>query len=178
MIGNMAKLYGYSDYETIKFVQMTARNLSGADRTTEIKQDDKSYGYGLGTEIYVIPKKLTLIFQHDYLKSNGNVDFTFNDSLLFADAGVSGANNDIIDISKWDDYTRYSFKFKTIYNFTKSLIASAGYGYERFKYSDAQLGGYNLAPTGAASNSGYLTGAYKDQSYGAHLIFSGLTYKF
>ncbi len=178
MIGNRAKFYGYSDYETIKFVQMTARNLSGADRTTEIKQDDKSYGYGLGTEVYVIPQKLTFIFQHDYLKSNGNVDFTFNDSLLFADAGVSGANNDIIDIARWDDYTRYSFKFKTIYNFTKSLIASVGYGYERFKYNDAQSNGYNLAPTGAVSNSGYLTGAYKDRSYGAHLIFAGLTYKF
>jgi len=55
MIGNRAKLYGFSDYETIKFVQMTARSLSGADRPTEIKHKDNSYGYGLGTEVYVIP---------------------------------------------------------------------------------------------------------------------------
>lgn len=178
MIGYRAKLYGYSDYEFIKFVQMTGRDLAGAVRSTEIKHKDKSYGFGLGTEVYVIPKKLTLIFQHDYLKSNGGVDITFNDALLFADAGVAGANNDIIDIMRWDDYTKYSFKLKGIYNFTKSLTASAGYGYERFKYNDAQLDGYNLAPTGAASNSGYLTGAYKDQSYRAHLIFAGITYKF
>ncbi len=179
MIGRIAKLYGFSDYETIKFVQMTGRTLLGAVRSTEIKQDDKSYGYGLGTEVYVIPQKLTLIFQHDYLKSNGNVDFTFNDPLLFADAFVAGANNDIIDISRWDDYTRYSFKFKTIYNFTKSLIASGGYGYERFKYSDAQLDNYQFAPTGPPnSNAAFLTGAYKDQSYRAHLVFVGLTYKF
>jgi hypothetical protein len=178
MIGNRAKLYGFSDYETIKFVQMTARSLSGADRTTEIKHKDNSYGYGLGTEVYVIPKKLTLIFQHDYLKSNGGVDITFNDTLLFADAGVTGANNDIIDISRWDDYTRYSFKVKGVYNFTKSLATSLGYGYERFKYSDAQLDGYQYVPATSGSNGGYLTGAYKDQSYGAHLIFAGLTYKF
>ena len=179
MIGKIAKLYGFSDYETIKFIQMTGRDLAGAIRSTEIKQDDKSYGYGLGTEIYVIPQKLTFIFQHDYLKSNGNVDFTFNDPLLFADAGIAGANNDIIDISRWDDYTRYSFKFKTIYNVTKFLIASAGYGYERFKYSDAQLDNYQFAPTGPPeSNAAFLTGAYKDQSYRAHLIFGGLTYKF
>ncbi len=178
MIGNMAKLYGYSDYETIKFVQMTARSLSGADRTTEIKHKDNSYGYGLGTEVYVIPKKLTLIFQHDYLKSNGGVDITFNDTLLFADAGVTGANNDSIDITRWDDYTKYSFKLKGVYNFTKSLTASLGYGYERFNYSDAQLDGYQYVPATSGSNGGYLTGAYKDQSYGAHLIFAGLTYKF
>ena len=177
MIGNRAKLYGYSDYGLIKFVQMTGRTISGAVRSTENKQKDKSYGYGLGTEVYVIPKKLTLIFQHDYLKSNGSVDLTYNDSLLFGDAGVSGANNDMIDISNWDDYTRYSFKFKTIYNFTKSLIASAGYAYERFSYSDAQLDGYQYVMTGG-SNAAYLTGAYKDQSYGAHLISAGLTYKF
>ncbi len=175
MIGNKAKLYGYSDYGLIKFVQMTNRPAG----STENKQKDKSYGYGVGTEIYVIPQKFTLIFQHAYLKSNGSVDLTYNNLGLFADAGVAGANNDIIDISRWDDYTKYSFKFKTIYNFTKSLIASVGYGYERFKYSDAQLDNYQFAPTGPPdSNAAFLTGAYKDQSYRAHLIFVGLTYKF
>ena len=178
MIGNKAKLYGYSDYGLIKFVQMTGRDLSGAYRSTEIKHKDNSYGYGLGTEVYVIPKKLTLIFQHDYLKSNGSVDFTFNDSLLFADAGVTGANNDIIDITRWDDYTRYSFKLKGVYNFTKSLIASIGYAYEKFSYSDAQLDGYQYIPATSSSNGAYLTGAYEDQSYRAHIIFVGATYKF
>jgi len=98
--------------------------------------------------------------------------------LLFADAGVSGANNDSIDITRWDDYTKYSFKLKGVYNFTKSLTASLGYGYERFSYRDAQLDGYQYVPATSGSNGGYLTGAYKDQSYGAHLIFGGLTYKF
>ncbi len=116
MIDNMAKLYGYSDYGLIKFVQMTNRSGIGS---TENKQKDKSYGYGLGTEVYVIPKKLTIIFQHDYLKSNGSVDLTYNNSGLFADAGVTGANNDIIDISRWDDYTKYSFKFKECLQFHK-----------------------------------------------------------
>jgi hypothetical protein len=174
-IDNMAKLYGYSDYGLIKYVQMTNRSGIGS---TENKQKDKSYGYGLGTEVYLIPKKLTINFHHDYLKSNGSVDLTYNNSGLFADAGVTGANNDIIDISRWDDYTKYSFKLKSVYNFTKFLTASAGYGYERFKYSDAQLDGYQYVPATSGSNAAYLTGAYKDQSYGAHLIFAGLTYKF
>ena len=176
MIGKILKLYGFADYETIKFAQTVFPDEAG---TADIKQDDKSYGYGLGAEIYVIPQKLTLIFQHDYLKSNGKVDFTLNDPALFTSAGVAGADNDIIDISRWDDYTRYSFKVKTIYQFTKFLIASAGYGYESFKYRDAQLDNYQFAPLGPPnSNAAFLTGAYKDQSYRAHLIFGGLTYRF
>ena len=31
---------------------------------------------------------------------------------------------------------------------------------------------------GAGSNGAYLTGAYKDQSYKANVVFGGLTYKF
>jgi MtrB/PioB family decaheme-associated outer membrane protein len=172
-IGKIAKLYGYSDYGLIKFVQMTSRPAG----TTENEQKDNSYGYGLGTEVYVIPKKLTVIFQHDYLKSNGNVDLTYNNPGLFADAGIAGANNDIIDVMRWDDYTKYSFKLKSIYHFTKSLSVLAGYGYETFSLGDAQLDGYQYVVTGG-SNAAYLTGAYKDQSYRAHLIFAGVAYKF
>lgn len=53
-----------------------------------------------------------------------------------------------------------------------------GYAYQRFKYSDAQLDNYNFTPNGAATSTGFLTGAYKDQSYTANVVFGGLTYKF
>ena len=119
-------------------------------------QWDKTWGYGIGAEVYVIPKKLTLVFQHDYLKSNGSVDFTADPTVLppglfVAANGLgpgSGANNDNIDIGRWDDYTLYSFRIKAVYNFTKSLAAMIGYAYERFRYSDAQLDNYIFAPTG------------------------------
>ena len=182
-IGNIAKFYGYSDYGLMKFTQL--QFITGATGgPAEVKPKDKSFGYGVGTEVYVIPKKLTLIFQHDYLKSNGSVDLTYNDPDLFGNTGVAGANNDIIDIPRWDDYTKYSFMSKAVYNFTKSLAASLGYAYERFKYSDAQLDDYQFVnPPGVpvpvtGNNGAYLTGAYKDQSYKAHMVFGGLTYRF
>ena len=174
-VGKIAKLYAYADYEFMRFDQL--QNVTGVG-TAEVKPKDKGYGYGVGAEVYVIPKTLTLIFQHDYLKSNGSVDFTYNDSALFANAGIAGANNDTIDIFNWDDYTLYSFTTKAVYNFTKSLTAFIGYGYERFKYSDAQLNSYQYVPATAGTNGAYLTGAYKDQSYSAHLVFAGVTYKF
>ncbi len=185
LIGKITKVYGYGDYGWIKFDQSQHKipllPFSPTEGNWEAKQKDRTYGYGIGSEIFVIPKKLTLVFQHDYLKSNGSVDFTLDPALFDPTNGIGtgiGANNKNIDISRWDDYTRYSFKFKGVYNFKKFLTASAGYGYERFKYNDAQLDGYQYVPATSGSNGGYLTGAYKDQSYGAHLIFAGLTYKF
>ena len=174
-IGKIAKVYGYGDYGWIKFGQMQ-RNNTGLP--WEADQKDRTWGYGIGTEVYVIPQKLTLTFQHDYLKSNGNVDFTLLDAALFGASGIAGANNDIVDIMNWDDYTLYCFKIKTVYNFTKSLAASLGYAYERFKYSDAQLDNYQFVPATAGTNGAYLTGAYKDQSYKANLVFGAVTYRF
>jgi MtrB/PioB family decaheme-associated outer membrane protein len=178
IIGKIAKIYGYGDYGWIKFKQ---RQTDSAGLPWEADQKDRSWGYGIGTEVYAIPNKLKFIFQHDYLKSNGSVDFALNPG-LFGTGGLPAfpaANNDNIDITRWDDYTLYSFKIKAVYNFTKFLAASLGYAYERFRYSDAQLNNYIFAPQGPPnSNAAFLTGAYKDQSYKANLIFGGITYKF
>lgn len=180
IIRKIVKIYGYADFGWIEFDRLQQRT-EGVVGTWGAKQKDKTYGYGIGAEIYAIPGKLTFVFQHDYIKSNGSVDFTL-DPVFFTAAGGAGlsgigANNSNVDISRWDDYTLYCFKIKAIYNFTKSLAASIGYAYERFRYSDAQLDNYNFAPTGG-TNAAFLTGAYKDQSYKASLIFGGLSYKF
>jgi MtrB/PioB family decaheme-associated outer membrane protein len=176
MIGKIAKVYGYGDYGWIKFKQKQTNNTG---LPWEADQKDETWGYGIGTEVYAIPQKLTLVFQHDYLKSNGIVDFTF-DPGLFLTGGLAGigANNENIDISRWDDYTLYCFKIKAVYNVTKSLLASLGYAYERFNYKDTQLDGYQFVPTTSGTSGAYLTGAYKDQSYKANLVFGGVTYQF
>jgi MtrB/PioB family decaheme-associated outer membrane protein len=183
LIGKIAKLYGFFNYEWIKFIQ-DVQNPSPLAAFSE-DQKEKTYGGGIGTEIYAIPQKLIFMFQFDYVKSNGNVDFTLDPSLFVAGTGLgpgSGANNDNIDITNLDDYTKYALKFKAAYYFTKSVIVSAGYVYERFKYNDAQLDNYLFVnPAGGpvtGGNAGYLTGAYKDQSYKAHVVLGGVTYRF
>jgi len=183
LIGKIAKLYGFFNLEWIKFIQ-SVQNPSPLSAFSE-DQKERTYGCGIGTEIYAIPQKLTFMFQFDYEKSNGNVDFTLDPSLFVAGTGLgpgSGANNDNIDITNLDDYTKYAFKFKAAYHFTKSVIVSAGYVYERFKYNNAQLDNYLFVNPAVGpvtgGNAGYLTGAYKDQSYKAHVVFGGVTYKF
>ena len=178
-LGKIAKLYGNVDFGFIKFDPDLVRQQTATDFPWDAKQKDRTFGYGFGTEIYAIPNKLTFVFQHDYLKSNGSVDFTIDPNLLIAANGLAGANNDTVDIMRSEDYTLYSFKIKAIYNFTKSLAVSLGYAYQRFNYRDDQLDGYNFVPAGGVgSNGAFLTGAYKDQSYKANVVFGGLTYKF
>ncbi|HVP79749.1 MAG TPA: MtrB/PioB family outer membrane beta-barrel protein [Thermodesulfobacteriota bacterium] len=181
MIGKIAKLYAFSDIEYIRLSQ-PEQNQTPVLAEWSADQKDKSWGYGVGAEVYAIPQKLTFIFQHNYVRSNGGVDFTLSPQLFgpgtAGNVGLVGANNDIIDIIKWDDYTLYSFKVKAVYNFTKCLSASLGYAYQRFRYSDAQLDNYNFTPNGAATNRAFLTGAYKDQSYSANSVFGGLTFRF
>lgn len=174
-LGKMAKLYGNVDFGLIKFQP----DLVRTGLQWDVKQKDRTFGYGFGTEIYAIPNKLTFVFQHDYVKSNGSADFTLDPGLFVAANGLAGANQDTVDIMRAEDYTLYSFKIKAIYNFTKSLAASLGYAYQRFSYKDAQLDGYQFVPGGGVGGNGaYLTGAYKDQSYKANVVFGGVTYRF
>ncbi len=177
-LGKVAKLYGNVDFGLIKFTPDLVRTVDPVDFPWDAKQKDRTFAYGLGTEIYAIPNKLTFVFQHDYLKSNGKVDFTIDPGLLVAANGLGGANQDNVDIMHSEDYTLYSFKIKAIYQFTKSLIGSLGYAYEKFRYSDDQLNGYLFVVPAPASNQAFMTGAYKDQSYKANVVFGGLTYKF
>jgi MtrB/PioB family decaheme-associated outer membrane protein len=179
-IGKIAKVYAYGDYGWAKFNQLQFEGTTLLPWQAD--QWDKNWGYGIGAEVYVIPKKLTLVFQNDYVNSNGSVDFTLSNGLFVAANGLgpgSGANNDNIDIGRWDDYKLYSFSIKAVYNFTKSLAAMIGYAYERFWYSDAQLNNYLFTPAGPPnSNAAFLTGAYKDQTYRANVVFGGMSYKF
>ena len=177
-LGKIAKLYAYGNFGWVKYNQLetAGSGLTGDWRAT---QWDENWGYGIGAEIYVIPKKLTLVFQHDYMKSDGSVDYTLPPSLFVAGTGLAGANNYNIDIGRWDDYTLYSFMIKAVYNISKHFEASLGYAFETFSYNDAQLDNYSFANNvGANSNRFFFSGAYKDQSYTEHLVFTGITYKF
>ena len=131
--------------------------------------EEKNYDYGIGSDIYAIPGKLTVTLQYDNVKSDGNADFTY----LFAGAPeLSGATNSSIDISNSDDYRRQAVSVKALYNVSKPLTVTAGCAYETYEYSDAQLDGYQY--TGPL----YLSGAFKDSSYNASVVYVTAAYKF
>lgn len=175
-----AKFFAYFDYELINSDQ-TNFKVSAPRGFWSVEQDEETYDYGIGTDIYVIPDKLTFTVLHDYIKSNGNADLTIDPSIFatFAPAGV--ANNDNVDTPNWDDYTKWGLTFKGTYYYTKSIAFAMGYSYQELHYSSAELDEYQFVnPAGgpiAGSNGGLLSGAFKDQSYVANIFFASVSYR-
>ncbi len=158
----VARVYGYFDYEKVRTLQY---GLSSADPTEwSLNQKEKNYDYGIGADFFIIPKKLTVKAQYDYVRSDGSTDFSYLDM-----ATPSGS-----DMGDWGDYRKKAFSFRATYDITKSIGLTAGYLYEKFDLDDAQLDGYDKRPL----PDSYLTGAYKDQSYKANVLFVSVSYKF
>jgi MtrB/PioB family decaheme-associated outer membrane protein len=179
-------LAGYYDYEKITNSQVQ-RSLpfnatSGFDPSTpptenafnwKAREKNETYEYGIGADITVIPKKLTLRLNHSSVKSDGDVDYTF---FLGTNPLPSEETQENIDLSDWDDYRIKSYMAKAIYNVSDKITASAAYLHQRFSYDDAQYDSYRYI-LGSAPDT-YLTGAYKDQSYDADVVFVSLAYSF
>lgn len=183
-IGKYAKLFSYVAFERIQDFQFQRRyrpvdSPNPATPPTaeaynwDVKQKNREVDYGIGAEINLIPKRLTFILQHDYVRSNGDADFTYYLGTL-----PPGRTQDNIDISSWDDYRKKAYLVKAVYDVTKRISLSAGFAYEKFKYKDAQIDGYQYVPASTGTNGAYLTGAYRDPSNSGSIVFLGATYKF
>jgi len=166
-----ARFFGYFDFEKRALSQ---RALLGSDGWVS-EQDEKTFAYGIRAEGYAIPKKLTLVLQYDYLKSDGFNGFDFTSGVR----SVSGVPDGLpVDIPGWDDYTKSSFAITAVYNWSESLTLKAGYAYVRYDYHDDQFNHYRYYVGGDGSNQGYLTGAYRDASYNANIVFLSVVYQF
>jgi len=185
-IKNIVKFTAYYDYEKIKYDQfqrsLAFNATTGFDPSTpptpanfnwDLKQKDENYDYGIAADIYLIRNKLTLRLQHDYIKANGTADFTY---LLGTNPLPAGLTQDNIDIPDWDDYTLKTYTLKAVYQAAKKILLAVGYIYQDYRYSDALLDGYRYT-IGTPVNT-YLTGAYKDQSYKANIVFFSASYTF
>jgi MtrB/PioB family decaheme-associated outer membrane protein len=180
------RLFGYFDWEYVKFDQLQRQLASFANsdpnspptatnfnwRSTQTEQN---YAYGLGTEIYVIPKRLSLLLQTNNQKSNGYADYTY---YLGTNPLPAGRTQENIDISQWDDYRLTNYVVKAIYHMTPALSLTGGWAYEKYVYDDAQYNGYQYVPATTGTNGAYLTGAYKDPSYRANVFFLTAAYRF
>jgi hypothetical protein len=159
---------------------------SATTRTPQWKStlDEMNYGYGARTDIYAIPEKLTFTLQGDYTRNHGTNNFTFYGStaqFLTAFQLPAGGSGLPVDIPNVDSYQKYSLRFVTSYKWSEAIVIKAGYIYDRYKYSDAQLNGYQyVVPTSAtnAAPTGYLGGAYARPSYSVNTVFLAMSYRF
>ena len=177
-IGKIAQVNAYYDIEQKKSSQLqrkfsgTAADPSVQNSTNynyDVTLKDNSYSWGIGSEIYLVPKTLSLLLQYNSVNSNGNVDFTS----LFASSIAAGANNSNIDMANWDDYRLSSYSAKIKYTTTTHYTFTVGYAYESYKYNSAQFQNYMLV-----QGTNYLTGAYANPNYNAQVVFVAVDYKF
>ncbi|MBF0564538.1 MAG: MtrB/PioB family outer membrane beta-barrel protein, partial [Nitrospirae bacterium] len=138
-------------------------------------------------------RKVTLRVQYDYVKSDGNGDFTILNQAALTTLGapttaVPAQNNSNIDIPALDDYKKSSIVAKAMWEVTKYFSVVVGYAFEHYKYNDAAYDSYPSTYTFVDDNTtsnpknpintNYLTGAYANPSYNASLAFLTFTYKF
>jgi MtrB/PioB family decaheme-associated outer membrane protein len=182
-IGNIIQLNAYVDYEAKRSYQFQRQlpaqatalfDPFGPNNTTSFNWDarigDYTFSFGANAEIFIIPKKLSLVLQYDNVQSDGKVDLTYLNAFP---ATPVGKTNDNIDLGAWDDYTLRAAVAKLVYKPIKPLTMIAGYAYESYSFDDAAWNGYVLAPTGA-----FLTGAYANPSYHASIVFLSANYRF
>jgi hypothetical protein len=189
-IGKIAQINAYfsmqldRNYQFQRVFTVAGANPTGPVQNAtnynwDAKIRDNSYAWGINTEVYVIPKQLTLILSYDRVNSEGKIDFTYlNAAALAAGTPPGTRTNDNIDIGNWDNYILNIFQAKLRYSPSKAYIITAGYAYEQYKYNDAQLDGYTLVPATTGTNGAFLTGAYANPNYRVHIGFLAVTCRF
>jgi hypothetical protein len=179
------RFYGYVDFEQRTFNQFqrqlpaatTAFNPSTAPTATAFnwtsEQQEKTYGYGVGAHIAIVPDKLTLKLAHYSVKSDGTTDYTY---LLGAVPLPTGRTQDNIDLTARDSYRLNSAIASITYQITKAVGLTATYAFEDYAYDDSQYNGYLYVVS--VGQGGYFTGAYKDPSYRVNVGLLSMNLKF
>ncbi len=186
LIQKRVRLFGYIDWEYVKLHQQQRTLPAGTSAfdpslpptatafNWTVSQVQKNWGYGAGTDVFVLPKKLTLRFQTNYVRSDGSADYSY----LVTTPLALGRTNENIDITGWDSYRLVNVLVKAVYDVNKSLAFSAAWAYEKYIYDDAQYNGYQYVPATTGTNGAFLTGAYASPNYRANVYMLSGSYRF
>jgi MtrB/PioB family decaheme-associated outer membrane protein len=123
--------------------------------------DDNFWTVGLMGQMPLMKERLMLSLSWQYQKSDGETDFT------------TEGTTPLLPINQSEDYDITTVEAKALYAVTEDLDLTLGYLYEKSKYEDLQYLGYEYQPPGS-----YLTGAYADHDYEAHVGYLTARYNF
>lgn len=177
-VPNVVKLSGFFDYEIVRSDSFLRQFTNGGnpfpDSGTQnntnfnwnLNRKDDNYAYGVTADVPVVKNTLNVVASWTYERANGETDFSTDGNPLVTKA-FSNINN-------VDDYTKKVINAKAIYAVNKNLNLTLGYAYENYSLNDAELNGYTYVP----SAGNYLSGAYSDHDYEAHVGYLTAAYKF
>jgi MtrB/PioB family decaheme-associated outer membrane protein len=181
------RVFAFGDIEYVKFDSRHRVGTgnpdpgSGSTATTfnwNSKNEDDSWQVGIGADWAVAPRlmlKTSLI----YAETDGYTDFR---------AEPGGPTAPFAPIQASDDTTRVSFNLKGVYSLDRHWELTAGYAYEKYRYSDIAydntryVAGPAAAPLPpaalASTTSSIVTGQYSFQNYEAHIGYVTARYRF
>lgn len=143
--------------------------------TWTAKNRDKSWQVGLGAD-WKPMERLVVNGSLLWAKTEGTVDFSTQPGTIIAGPGL-------LPIGNFDNTRRWALNLKGTYAVTQAFNVTAGYAYERYRYSDIGYDGLSyvsfasVAPGGTTANS-YVTGEGAFQNYTANILYLIGTYKF
>lgn len=167
---SIVKLNGYVDMEFVER-KMKAHELDLETFNWSSDRKDRTYACGLKADIDIIKNILSAKTGWRYEKTHGSNDFSYPGTVVTPPQNISALDN----------FERQTFNLSFAYQMTKQMLMSLGYMYERLKYNDNAWNGYQLANTDGAGGGApgvFLTGAYANPNYQAHLGFLKLSYSF
>jgi hypothetical protein len=149
------------------FDPRTAPNATAYNWSSQLR--DRNWTIELGAEWPLTPKlklKGSAIFQ----ETKGGVDFQ-SETL---GSGVPAAL--LFPINAYDNTRRKSVNPHMAYMFRKMEL-SAGYAFEKYKFTDDQFIGYQYM-VGTGTSTSYLSGIYAYPAYSAHIAYGSMRYLF
>lgn len=132
------------------------------------KIKDKNYMVGVGAD-WPVMERLTLKGSYIWSKTSGAVDFSA--------LAPSTYPNYPTNITAYDNTRRQSLNLRGVYKADKHWEFTGGYAYERFRYDDDQSDNYTYT-IGSGPGTSYLSGAYFNPNYTAHVFYVMGKYKF
>jgi MtrB/PioB family decaheme-associated outer membrane protein len=168
----------FGDFEYVTY-DSTHRTVPGAGQNFDAlsppnatnfnwnaKNIDRSWLVGVGTD-WLPRTALKVTASAIWQWTHGTADFT---------PQISPATPQV-PITNFDNSRKFTLNLKGTYAVSKSLDLTAGYAYERFRYSDIAVDNYQYT-IGASPNISYLSGAYAFPNYNANIAYLMATVKF
>jgi hypothetical protein len=170
------RVHLFGDIEYVKFDSAHRVGTGNPDPATPpntgtynwtSKNEDNSWQVGLGAD-WAVFTRLVLKASLIYAETDGQTDFSVQ---------PGGDPTPRPSIVNSDDTTRVAFNLRAVYQLAKNWELTAGYAYEKYRYSDIAYDGTRYV-AGAGTSSGIVTGEFSFQNYEANILYAIAKFKF
>jgi MtrB/PioB family decaheme-associated outer membrane protein len=131
------------------------------------RNKDNAWQVGLGAD-WAATARLILKASLTYSETDGNTDFSVQ---------PGGDPTPRPAIAASDDTTRVTFNLRAVYELTRAWQLTAGYAYEKYRFSDIAYDGTTYI-AGTGNQSGIVTGQFSFQNYTANILYLITKYRF